>query len=56
MNYRYMMVVVVGAFFSRMPNSKDKINGSKVRTAVLVTLGALGFAYFKEVQILIVRG
>lgn len=46
-NARYLFVVVVGVFFSRVKASRDlALPARKVFTALLVTAGTLLFMYF----------
>jgi hypothetical protein len=49
-NMRYLLVVVVGAFFSRVPKNRElKLPRSKIYIAIIITLGAGLFMYFESV-------
>jgi len=48
-NSRYLFVVLVGAFFSRVPNKADiKLPKHKLYVAIFITFGVLIFNFMKE--------
>lgn len=50
-NTRYLLVVIVGVFFSRVPNNRAlKLPLSKIYIAILITFGAGLFMYFESVN------
>lgn len=51
MNCRYIMVVIVGVYFSRVMGTKHKLKAKKIFIALLATIGAISFTFFKEVSI-----
>lgn len=52
-NLRYMMVVVIGVFFSRVKKSSSlKLSPKKVLVALLITIGVITFTIASFVSIL----
>lgn len=55
-NTRYLLVVIVGVYFSRVQKSKElKLPKSKVLIATVISLGAGLFMYFDSVSICLYR-
>lgn len=48
---RYLAAVLVGVYLSRLSsNSPNKLKKKKIVVAVLATIGAVGFSYFKGIE------
>jgi hypothetical protein len=55
-NARYILVVVVGVFFSRVKKSKElKLPRSKLYIGLLITIGAGLFMYYEKVKVRLLR-
>lgn len=55
-NTRYLLVVIVGVFFSRVKKSRElKLPRSKMYIALLITMGAGLFMYFESVGMRLCR-
>lgn len=55
-NTRYIFVIVIGVFFSRVKKGEDiKLGVSKVFIGVLITTGALIFTLFRAVYLCLFR-
>jgi hypothetical protein len=42
----YLTAVVVAVYFTRVTKSKSKLGPEKMWRALMVSIGAMGFAYF----------
>ena len=55
-NSRYILVVIVGVFFSRVTKSKElKLPRSKLFIGMLITFGAGLFTYYETVAVALCR-
>ena len=50
MNCRYVLVVIVGVYFSRVKGSVNRLKPKKIMIALLATIGAISFTYLKDVR------